>query len=213
MSIQHLLIPGGFPNPVGVFGVGGGSSDPNFQSQVNGPGVIGIGGSSNKPSGVGNAADGVQGYGVGTFSGVAGFGDPKSNGTGVIGVGGGDRADSDKPLAGPGVRGIGCGSGNTGLTNPLPNADGSPNPVGVLGLGGLGEFGNLNADGVQGVGNGAGIAGYGMTADGKFKPSPDKGIQCGVYGQGGTVQVFGGRIRYSERGRRRRRHGCPRIWR
>jgi class 3 adenylate cyclase len=29
-------LPGGFPNPVGVFGVGGGSSDPTFGSPING---------------------------------------------------------------------------------------------------------------------------------------------------------------------------------
>ena len=46
--------------------------------------------------GTGNA-DGVQGFGKGTFLGVAGFGDPSANGTGVFGAGFG-------PLA-PGVRG------------------------------------------------------------------------------------------------------------
>jgi hypothetical protein len=186
---------GGFPNPVGVFGVGGGSSDPNFRSSVNGAGVVGVGGSSTKPNGVGNAADGVQGYGVGNYSGAVGFGDPKSNGTGVVGFGGGDGADSST-IAGPGVRGIGCGSGQTGMTDPISNADGSANPVGVFGLGGLGSTGNQDADGVQGVGVGfgAGVAGYGMTFDGKFKPDAHKGEQVGVYGQGGTVVGRDGKI-------------------
>jgi hypothetical protein len=33
-------------------------------------------------------ADGVQGYGTGSFSGVAGFGDPEGTGTGVFGASG-----------------------------------------------------------------------------------------------------------------------------
>jgi hypothetical protein len=94
---------------VGVFGVGGGSSDPNFGSPINGAGVIGIGGSSTKPNAVGNDADGVQGFGVGAFSGLAGFGGENS-GTGVFGLGGGP--------SGPGVRGILAGAPKEGPSLP-----------------------------------------------------------------------------------------------
>jgi hypothetical protein len=63
-------------------------------------------------------ADGVQGYGTGSFSGVADFGDPEGTGTGVFGVGRGPGAQ--------GVRGIGSSGPNV-----LPSS-----PVGVYGQGG-----------------------------------------------------------------------------
>lgn len=90
------------------------------------PGVKGIGGGDTN----GDNVDGVQGFGSGTFSGVAGFGGGNS-GTGVFGLGGG--------TGGPGVRGIGAGGPNT-----FPSAAG---PVGVYGQAGP------NGDGVQGVGS------------------------------------------------------------
>ncbi len=80
---------GGASNGVGVVGVGGGRI---------GPGVVGVGANGNKE----NTADGVQGFGQGAFSGVAGWGGGK-NGTGVFGAGGGPD--------GPGVRGQGTGAG------------------------------------------------------------------------------------------------------
>ena len=99
--------------------------------------------------------DGVQGFGSGAFSGVAGFGGDNA-GTGVFGLGAG--------TGGQGVRGIGAGGPNT---NPSPNA------VGVYGQGGSG-----NADGVQGRGSGSfsGVAGFGDSTN---------DLGTGVYGQGG----------------------------
>lgn len=102
-----LIGQGGANQGPGVVGIG---SDPNWESpQVGFPvaGVFGIGGSD----GVGvigqagaGTADGVQGFGTGTFSGVAGFGGGNA-GTGVFGVGG--------AVGGQGVRGIGAGGPNT----------------------------------------------------------------------------------------------------
>jgi hypothetical protein len=142
-------LPGGFPNPVGVFGVGGGSSDPNFGSPINGAGVIGIGGSSTKPNGVGNDADGVQGFGVGAFSGVAGFGGGNS-GTGVFGLGGGP--------SGPGVRGIVADAPSDGPSLPAGvfgrGRDDAPS-VGVQGIGDTGVWAQGNT-GILAVGREAG---------------------------------------------------------
>ena len=127
---------------IGVFGQGGGPQPPppGQQAQPGGPGVLGIGGKNQ----FGNDADGVQGFGSGRFSGVAGFGDPTSNGTGVFGQGRGPGA--------PGVRGIGTSGPNT-----TPNS-----PVGVYGQAGSG-----NANGVEGHGGGnfAGVAGFGDSSD------------------------------------------------
>jgi hypothetical protein len=135
----------GFGGPnggAGVFGQGGGPSS----GQPGGPGVKGIGGGG---SAIDNA-DGVQGFGTGTFSGVAGFGG-RSSGTGVAGFGGNP--------AGPGVRGIGAGGPNT-----VPSG-----AVGIYGQGGpqspgvVGQAGASPADGVQGFGSGtfSGVASFG----------------------------------------------------
>jgi hypothetical protein len=183
-NVMPPPLPGGLPNPVGVFGVGGGSSDPNFGSPINGAGVIGIGGSSTKPNGVGNDADGVQGFGVGTFSGVAGFGGG-SSGTGAFGLGGGP--------SGPGVRGIGAGGPFTAPSGP----------VGVYGQGGP------NSDGVQGVGNGVGAAG--VRGFGSFGvhaiAGPDNGSTAvyaeghagaiGIFASGGQAGFFAGEVFFS----------------
>jgi hypothetical protein len=123
----------------------------------------------------------VQGFGTGTYSGVAGFGDPSSNGTGVFGLGQGPGA--------PGVRGIGSGGVNIASPSPagvfgqggsggpgvLGSGDSNSNSAGVLGLGGesgnegegpgvVGEGGGgAPNDGVQGYGSGtySGVAGFG----------------------------------------------------
>jgi len=82
----------------------------------------------------GAIGDGVQGFGRGSFSGVAGFGGVAGpigdDGNGVFGIGGG--------ISGSGVRGIGAGAPNTAP----PKSVGS---VGVYGQGGHG------APGVVGV--------------------------------------------------------------
>jgi hypothetical protein len=65
-----------------VVGRGG---DPALGStEPGGPGVKGIGGGNPKK----DNADGVQGFGVGAFTGVVGWGDPNANGSGVVGFGG-----------------------------------------------------------------------------------------------------------------------------
>jgi hypothetical protein len=115
---------------VGVYGQGGNES----------PGVVG-------QAGPGRFADGVQGFGNGSFSGVAGFGGADHGtgdgpGTGVFGLGGGPN--------GPGVRGIGAGGPNTTASGP----------AGVYGQAGPG------ADGVQGIGSGAfGAGAHGISTD------------------------------------------------
>jgi hypothetical protein len=195
LATGSTIDPNKFPRQVGVLGLGDnvgvagygggtnadgvqGNGDPNSS----GTGVVGFGGGVN----TGADADGVKGYGRGTFSGVVGFADPNSSGTGVVGFGGGKNAST---LAGPGVRGIGGGTLG-GSLDPIPNPDGTPNAVGVFGLGGTGNLGkpSFGSDGVQGVGfgNGAGVAGYGVTFDGNIGTSAQKQAKVGVYGQGGT---------------------------
>jgi hypothetical protein len=151
---------GGGNSGAGVFGQGGAPTQP---SQPGGPGVRGIG--AGNPN-AGNA-DGVQGFGSGTFSGVAGWGGG-SSGTGAVGFGGGP--------VGPGVRGIGAGA---------PNAD-PGGPVGVFGQGGP------NADGVQGVGSGAGAGVRGFGAFGvRGTAGPDNGSTA-VFAEGhpGAIGIF-----------------------
>lgn len=110
----------------------------------------------------GPVGDGVQGFGSGAFSGVAGFGadvaEANNPGTGVFGKGGTSRDVA--PVGGPGVRGIG-GGGSGG--------------VGVVGQAGPGA---QDADGVQGFGNGrfSGVAGFGGAS----------GNGTGVFGLGGA---------------------------
>jgi hypothetical protein len=127
----------------------------------------------------GPVGDGVQGFGTGNFSGVAGFGggDANSTGTGVFGLGGVQAGDLFVPQRGPGVRGIGGGGPNT-----------SPSVgVGVYGQGAfqapgvVGQAGTAPADGVQGFGSGAfsGVAGFGDST-----PSSSQS-GTGVFGLGG----------------------------
>jgi hypothetical protein len=111
--------------------------------------------------------DGVQGFGAGNFSRVAGLGADaaafnQSPGTGVFGKGGSNFEPFDGGGV-PGVRGIGAGGPDT--SPPSGNA------VGVYGQGGT-----ANGDGVQGVGGGqfSGVAGF----------SDPKGGGIGVFGQG-----------------------------
>ena len=176
----HELLP---PGP-GVVGQGGSSPTDVVHGA---PGVIGVAGTGN--------ADGVQGQGTGTFSGVAGFGAPDSSGTGVFGEGNGPNA--------PGVRGIGSGGP---ITRPAGAAgvygQGGPQNPGVVG-----QAGSAPADGVQGFGTGgfSGVAGFGdpggngtgVFGEGNGPNAPGvRGIgsggpitrpagAAGVYGQGG----------------------------
>jgi hypothetical protein len=165
---------GGPNSGVGVFGQGRG---PGQQGEPGGPGVKGIGGASSNA----DNADGVQGFGSGTFSGVAGFGGG-SSGTGVFGFGGGP--------GGPGVRGIGAGG-------PITVPSGA---AGVYGQGGP------NGDGVQGVGNGVGAAG--VRGFGSFGvhaiAGPNNGDTAvfaeghpnsiGIFASGGQAGFFGGDV-------------------
>jgi hypothetical protein len=100
-------------------------------------------------------ADGVQGFGSGTFSGVAGWGGGNS-GTGAVGFGGGP--------SGPGVRGIGAGGPNTVPSSAVGvHGQGGPQSAGVLG-----QAGSSPADGVQGFATGSfsGVAGWGGDSSG-----------------------------------------------
>jgi hypothetical protein len=141
----------------GIRGIGGGG--PNTGTSV-GVGVYGQG-APQAPGVVGQAgappADGVQGFGTGNFSGVAGFGGDNggsNDGTGLFGAGGG--------TSGQGVRGIGAGGPNTSPSNA----------VGVYGQGGSG------ADGVQGVSNGPQSAGvHGMSSGSGFAGLFDGNVQ------------------------------------
>jgi hypothetical protein len=87
--------------------------DPNkFPRQV---GVLGLGDNVGAAGyGWGTNADGVQGYGHGTFTGVVGFGDPNAEGNGVLGFGGG--VSSAANAGGVGVR----GSVRAGRSSCLP---------------------------------------------------------------------------------------------
>lgn len=89
----------------------------------------------------GSVGDGVQGFGTGNFSGVAGFagGDDNSAGTGVIGFGGVQTGQVFVPALGPGVRGIGGKRGGGNNTSPFP-----------LGIGVYGQGGGPTAPGVDG---------------------------------------------------------------
>lgn len=118
---------------------------------------------------MGDVGDGVQGFGAGNFSGVAGFGGT-DNGTGVFGIGGvpPDRFGG----GGAGVRGVGAGAPNTSPSGPVGVfGQGGTNTPGVVGQGGDGT-----ADGVQGYATGpfSGVAGFGGATDGS-----------GVFGSGG----------------------------
>ena len=159
---------GGPNSGVGVFGQGG---RPSQGGEPGGPGVKGIGGSSSSTEN----ADGVQGFGTGTFSGVAGFGGGNS-GTGAFGFGGAP--------GGPGVRGIGAGGPNT-----TPSG-----PVGVYGQGGP------NADGVQGVGA-TGVHGVAGGNDGDIGVLAEAGpnsfalhAMSSAVGEGGVAAVFDGDV-------------------
>ena len=103
-------------------------------------------------------ADGVQGFGAGAYSGVAGWGG-NSSGTGVIGFGG--------EAGGPGVRGIGNGGPNSSPSEP----------VGVFGQGGNSGTGVL---GFGGAYYGAGVRGIGFGATNLVFQGA-----IGVYGAGG----------------------------
>ena len=115
-------------------------------------------------------SDGVQGLGAGSFSGVAGFGDPKESGPGIIGTGQGPGA--------PGVKGIGFeGIDSSSIT-----------ACGVYGQAGRrNSDGTANCNGVEGRGSGtyAGVAGFGDVS-----LSAAGGI--GIYAQGGAPLATSG---------------------
>ena len=146
----------------------------------------------------GEVGDGVQGWGSGNFSGVAGFGGG-TDGTGVVGFGGGTR--------GQGLRGIGSGGPNIGAGEPAGIfGQGGSGGTGVIGIGGdgpntgageaagvYGQGGNEStgvvgrggfgqADGVRGFGseNFSGVAGFGGEGNG-----------TGVIGFGGGINGVG----------------------
>jgi hypothetical protein len=202
---------------VGVYAVAGGASIaatglPNaaiFGSGGSDGGVYGLG-DLEKPGVVGQAGgvfgNGVEGYGTGTLSGVAGFADPGGsstgvNGTGVYGQGSGP--------GGPGVRGIGSGGpdtwppGTAGVSGQgKPENSGA---AGVYGQGGpqnpgvVGQAGSGAAYGVLGWGAGSfsGVAGYGdpesdgagVTGVGRGPSAPGvTGIGIAPSGIGGNFQ-------------------------
>jgi hypothetical protein len=165
---------GGANSGVGVFGQGGGPprTTQGVPAAPGGPGVRGIGGINQN----GGNADGVQGFGRGTFSGVTGIGDPHANGTGVFGLGGG--------TSGPGVRGIGAGGPFTAPSFSVGvYGQAGPNGDGVQGVGSIGvrgvSGGNAGDTGVLAVGNPSQIA---LFASGS-------GGEAGVFH--GPVIVFG----------------------
>jgi len=126
----------------------------------------------------GPVGDGVQGFGSGTFSGVAGFGGPTA-GTGVWGIGGGG--------GGTGVRGI----GNSG-PNTVPDT-----PVGVYGQGGSDD-----SDGVQGIGVGTtGAGAHGISpsfnGNGVVGEAHNGTLAYGVWGRSnsGYAGMFDGKVR------------------
>ena len=157
---------------------------------------IGVRGSCQGPVG-----DGVQGFGSGNFSGVAGFGGA-DDGTGVVGFGSGVR--------GQGLRGIGAGGPNIGAGEPAgiyghgarggtgvigiggdgPNT-GAGEAAGVYGQGGSGSTGVVGrggfgqADGVRGFGseNFSGVAGFGGDENGTGVVGFGGGLEGGL-GQG-----------------------------
>jgi hypothetical protein len=153
--------PGG---PVGVYGQGGPQN----------PGVVGKGGLA--------PADGVQGYGTGGFSGVAGFGDPAGNGTGVYGEGRGPGAQ--------GVRGIGSGGANVLPSSPVDvygqgGAGGAP---GVWGAGGTGILAQGSNIGVQAEGGPWGINAIGATVG--LRSQGHTGVVAVTDGKPGSTAVF-----------------------
>jgi len=140
---------------------------------------IGVKGTCQGPVG-----DGVQGFGSGNFSGVAGHGGG-NNGSGVVGFGGGAQ--------GQGLRGIGSGGpnigageaagvfgqGGPGSTGVIGIGSGAPNTsageaAGVYGQGGsrstgvVGRGGAGQSDGVRGFGSDdfSGVAGFGGSGNG-----------------------------------------------
>jgi hypothetical protein len=161
--------PSGIPKNggVGVWGKGGDAgSDPRIDQppQLTIPPGAGVRGEAGKP-GLTDGAHGVEGYGSGNFSGVAGFGGA-AGGAGVYGLGGplntgvvgqGGTAPAD------GVRGYGTGSfsGVAGFGDPASN-----------GTGVFGKGQGSGAPGVRGIGSGV--------------PTTDPGGAVGVYGQGGS---------------------------
>jgi hypothetical protein len=143
----------------GVIGIGGGGGDVR---PGNPAGVYGQGGQGN--------ANGVEGHGSGTFSGVAGFSDPQGGGgAGVFGQGSAGNAN--------GVQGQGLGNyaGVAGFSDPKG---------GGIGVWGQGSAGNANGVQGQGSGNFSGVAGF---AD------PQGGGGAGVFGSdnGGANNVAG----------------------
>jgi len=157
--------------PAGQFqGAASGAAGVVAHGGFDAPGIVGR-------AGPGRQADGVQGFGNGPVSGVAGFGGADQGngaGTGVVGSGGGPN--------GAGVRGLGAGGPDTVPSDPVGvYGQGGPDAPGVVGQGGPG-----NADGVQGWGNGpsSGVAGFGGADNGN-------GAGTGVFGIGGVPNGTG----------------------
>jgi hypothetical protein len=180
---------------VGLGGPGANVSPVGFRAPTvtpgsPGPGVIGQGGPNvDIFDEVLGGADGVQGFGVGTGSGVVGFADNSNargganSGVGVLGIGAGPAANTQGVPAGPGGPGV---KGIGGINQNGGNADG------VQGFGkgtfsgvtGIGDPSNALGTGVFGLGGGNfGTGVRGISGNGQSKYSPS-GTNVGVYGNG-----------------------------
>jgi hypothetical protein len=191
---DEIANPTNGPGGPGVRGIGGNGSG----NQPPGPGVIGQAGSPSADGAPGHA-NGVEGYGTGRFSGVAGYGGNigagentgTTPGTGVLGIGG----LTEMTLGGggaPGVRGIGGGGPDSSPDSAVgvygQGGDQSPGVVGQAGsrpANGVEGYGTGNFSGVVGSGDptstGTGVLGFGGTVD---EPNPAGANGTGVRGIG-----------------------------
>lgn len=133
-----------------------------------------------KCSGAGDG-NGVEGYGSGSWSGVAGNGGQNA-GTGVWGMGNG---------GGPGVRGIGAGGPNTspGTSVGVYGQGGSDSADGVQGIGGSGS--PRGSTGVRGISPSSSTDGNGVIGE------AENGTQAfGVWGvsSSGFAGYFSGKV-------------------
>ena len=183
---------GGDNAGTGVFGLGGamggqgvrgiGAGGPNTNPSPNAVGVYGQAGSGN--------ADGVQGRGGGSFSGVAGFGDPTNDlGTGVFGLGGGKNGPGVRGIAGaaqnkqsPTGSGVGLyGNGDTGVVGESLD----PFGVGAQGWGLVGLIGRNTSP------TGAAVLGLCADYQGNTIPNSNAGAFVGNVIIDGNLQVTG----------------------
>ena len=159
---------------IGVFGKGGGPQQPSpgQPPQAGGPGVRGFGGSNE----FGKDANGVEGFGSGSFAGVAGFGEaaPATRPVTAAGVYGQGGFGSNNGVEGRGTGNV-AGVAGFGDTSPTANSG-----IGVFAVGGAPAPGTVNAGGLGVHAIGAGGAG--------FTPL---NLAVGVYGLGGADNAPG----------------------